>query len=207
MAISGGEATVIAGAIGAGSALVAATLASWVTYKTTKRSVTSAQEEGERQRIADAGQQELDRAHAWNLAAQERRQVRRREAYIIVQRYASSWSRYAEWRIRLFETDPPTPEPAIVEPGESEMVIAELQASAEVAMALTAFTTLVQHFRIAVAAYEQASEMGLPASPGQQSDAHEAFDRLEKAGRGVIDAADALRDLMRQELGANATPD
>ena len=73
MSISGVEATVIAGLVGGGSAFLAALLATIGTYKVTTRSVVAALTEGDRQQAADEKERRLDREHAWELAAEERR--------------------------------------------------------------------------------------------------------------------------------------
>src|SRR5271157_3697288 len=87
MSISGAEATVIAGLVGGGSAVLAAGLATIGTYKVTDRAVKEAKAEGDRQRQGVEKERQLDRQHVWDLAADERRQQRRREAYIAIQTY------------------------------------------------------------------------------------------------------------------------
>jgi hypothetical protein len=54
MSISGAEATVIAGIVGAGSALLSASLATFGTYKVTNRSIRSQEERARQERLAEA---------------------------------------------------------------------------------------------------------------------------------------------------------
>lgn len=200
VSISGSEATMIAGIVGGGSAVLAAGLATLGTYGVTKRSVVAAAAEGERQRTADADQRQRDRVHAWDLAAEERRQTRRRDAYVTIQVYVSAWSEFAQWRIRRFETDPPIPVPIIPSIERETTAAAELLASPDVVAALTDFTTLVQRLRFAMGSWESAKGMAHPGNPASVEEERRSFDQMEIIGQQIVDAGNALGVRMRGEL-------
>jgi hypothetical protein len=86
MSISGGEAAVIAGIVGGGSAILAAGLAAVATYKVTDRQVKSA-----------VAVSEAQRAHELRMAKDERQQARRAEAYLLVVAFMDTSDRWTSW--------------------------------------------------------------------------------------------------------------
>jgi hypothetical protein len=206
VSISGAEATVIAGLVGGGSAVIAATLATIGTYAVTDRSVKEVKSEGDRQRTADEAERRLDRQHAWDLAAEDRQQLRRRDAYVTLQIYATGWSNYARWRIRNFETSPPTPAPELPQLEPHTIATAELLASQSVADAVAEFTNKLMLFRVAIGSYEEAQRMADPELPGSVAEARTFLNHMEQAGRRVVEAEEELRRMMRGELAGTASP-
>jgi hypothetical protein len=200
MSISAAEATVIAGIVGGGSAVIAATLATIGTYKVTERSVDEIKKEGDRQREADRQQRKLDRQHAWDLAAEDRRQQRIEAAYLQLQTYIAGWSNFAEWRIRIYETDPPTPAPELPNLEARDVALASLQSSAEVDAAVSTFTHQILSFRVHVGDYEYWERMASPYLPGSNEQRRDSRQRLEASASRLIEAGEAAHSRMREEL-------
>lgn len=190
----------IAGLVGGGSAVLAAGLATVGTYKVTDRSVKEAKAEGDRQRQADEKERQLDRQHAWDLAAEERQQQRRRDAYVAIQTYVTGWINTAQWRIRPYETDPPTPAPETTLLEAETIATAELQASEQVIEALTDFTKKTQLFLVAIGGYRRAEEMADPQLPGSVNSATELREHMESRGNDLLTAGESIRQMMRDEL-------
>jgi hypothetical protein len=200
MSISGDEATVIAGIVGGGSAVIAAGLAAWATYKVTDRTVREAKAEGELQRSAVEKERQLDRQHEWDLAAEERRQERRRDTYLTLEIYITGWADFASWRIRMYETEPPTPAPDILRLEPQTMAIANLMASDSVVEAALDFTKKVMSFRVAIGSLEQAQAVVSSELPGSYVQAAEFDSLMRTRGADVVAAQDAVRLMMREEL-------
>lgn len=180
--------------------MIAATLATIGTYKVTERSVEEIKNEGDRQREADRTQRELDRQHAWNLATEDRRQQRIEAAYLQLQTYIAGWSNYAEWRIRMYETDPPTPAPALPVLDAQDVALASLQSSAEVDAAVSTFTQRILTFRVHVGDYEYWERMASSDLPGSIEQRRESRQRLEASATRLIEAGEAVHSKMREEL-------
>jgi hypothetical protein len=119
--LSPDEATLWTAVAAAGGAVLGAFIAAAVTVRITKRSVTSAETMAAKQR-----------QHERELVVEKRDQDRLLDAYMAIQRHVMSWVESVGWRIRLYETDPPTPQP-VGDPLDSEAgAIASLVASPEV---------------------------------------------------------------------------
>ena len=205
MSISGAEATVIAGGIAAGAAVLGGLIGTFGTLWATDRSVSQIELEGDRQREADAIQRQADRDHQWALAVEQTRQEKLLEAYTQTQTYVAGWSNFAEWRTRIYETEPPAPVPEIPKLGERDIALASLLVSPEVDALLTQFTTRIQYFRIAIGELESLdpnADAGLPAAV-EDRDASRI--RLKTSAERLVEAGERVYKQMQQELLRMAT--
>ena len=117
-----------------------------------------------------------------------------------LQTYTSGWSNHARWRIRNFETEPPTPPPELPQLEAQTISVAELLASQVVADAVVEFTSRVMLFRVAIGRYEEAQTMAQRELPGSIETASQFLDHMQKMGRQVVEAEEELRRMMRDEL-------
>jgi hypothetical protein len=185
--LSPDEATLWTAVAAAGGAVLGAFIAAAVTVRITKRSVTSAETMAAKQR-----------QHERELVVEKRDQDRLLDAYMAIQRHVMSWVESVGWRIRLYETDPPTPQP-VGDPLDSEAgAIASLVASPEVDQLLVSFNRLVRAFLVSVRRSEDARAAGVGNYGMADPNAHRD---MTEAGEAVIAKGLDLNNQMRTELG------
>jgi len=185
-----------------GGALASAALASAVTYRVTLRTVASAEADGEKQREHDAKERKLDRDHEMALSVEERHQQRLRDAYVTFQVYVGAWGRFADWKMRTYETDPPQPEPVMPVIDAEAEAISSLLASRGVVESLEVLNEKVDYLRIAMGDHAYWESMKSPDLPGSVQELAESGNRMREAAERLSQAAHTAHNLMRQELGA-----
>jgi hypothetical protein len=147
----------------------------------------------------------LDREHEKALSAEERQQQRLRDAYVTIQIYITGWGRFAEWKKRAYETDPPQPEPVIPAIDLEAEAIASLLASREVVGILDQLNEKVNYLRIAMADRGYWETMKSPDLPGSEAEFAESDKRMRKAAENLWQIAEDAHSLMRKELAGTYT--
>jgi hypothetical protein len=192
--MSHGDATLWTAVAAAGGAVASGALTGFVTYRVTRRQVTSSEREAKRQRD-----------HEKAMADEERHQRRLFDAYTSVMRYALSWTQSIEWRLRatMVRLDPPAerPEPDVIDP--TSTAVASLVASGDVAGLLRDFNAAVVDYQVKLGSFTQVeATAGIPPIPQLAQSFRDAYEALHAAGQYALGVGNQLIEKMRQELGA-----
>jgi hypothetical protein len=183
----------------AGGAVMTGIVTAVVTYKVTRRQVTSAESVAEKQR-----------EHELAVEEEKRRQERIYDAYVTVTRFIDYQTAVITWKLRdmRYRTDPPAEPPTTDEGiGAEAQAVASLVASAAVAVRVASFNKALVAYRTSLATYDQATEW-LQQSGTIPADDHffrvqrEGGQRLYAAGEDALDKGEALLNQMRSELGS-----
>ena len=201
--LSSNEATLWTAVAAAGGAVLGAFIAAVVTFVITKRSVESAESTAAKQREHEWELAEQEMLHEIQLASEARNQERLLNAYTELQRYASDWVQAANWRIRPYRMDPPTPQPDIHTADPRSIAITSLVASPQVDELFTDFNRLVNLFLVAIRRSEDAKATN-PQGPALADPG--AYGAMAEAGRAVITKGLELNNQMRRELGRPPLP-
>ena len=189
---------VLASLVGAGGALLGAGTSALVTYFVTRRAVNAATVEADK-----------TRAHERVQVRTEREQTRKLDTYVAITRYVVDWQRQVGFMVNqaTFRTDPPPPAPQQDSIDYALEARAELIASAEVRRLLHEFNSLIVRYGTAVGnAREMATYIvGPMPDPTVTTQAAEAQNAANEAGRAALTAGEPLVDRMRTELDRDSS--
>jgi hypothetical protein len=134
------------------------------------------------------------------LADEERRQERRHDAYITIQRYIAKWEKCAKWTtekhvISDWMTPPPTPDSS-----EEPQAVVALMASQPVVDAMNNLNLVLNTFLDAYGELQYVASTNPTLPPTQKANILNRFAKVEEAAIQVTDAADVVHRQMRSEL-------
>jgi hypothetical protein len=168
--VTGAEATIIAGIVGAGSAVIASAVATFGTYRVTKRS-----------------------------GNEDRKQERIRDAYVTIQLYVNKWGNYATWTANP-ELIAQHLRPELPTVSDEAEAVAALMASDKIVAAVKDFNKKLDSFRSALGVTDEAQRTMNQNAPETVSQLGDSWMVVIRTADELTDAAERVHLQMRKEL-------